>query len=498
LYFRKCQHDAIWKEPVPELSRQRRLLILAVCCSSLFIVGVDVTIVNVGLPSIQRALHAPVSGLQWVVDAYTVVIASLLILSGSVADRFGRRRVFQTGLAGFTLGSLLCSLAPGLGWLVAFRMVQAVGGSMLNPVAVSIITNTFTDPRERARAIGIWGGVFGLSIAAGPVCGGLLVAAVGWRGIFWANVPIGVAAFLLTALFVPESRADRARRLDPVGEVLVIVLLASLTYAIIEGPRAGWRSAEILALFGLAAVALAGLVRYEPRRAEPLLDLRFFGSAPFTGATLIAVSALASLGGFLFLNTLYLQEVRGLTPLDAGLSTLPVALMTLIFGPLSGRIIGRRGPRLPLVVAGIAMTAGAVLLTRLRPDTPAGLLLAAYVILGIGFGMVNAPITTTAVAGMPRAQAGVAAGIASTSRQVGASLGVAVTGSVLASGLHGPLADGFTQASQPAWWIITGCGAAVLVLALVTTGRWATATAARTARRITAGEATAQVTAFPA
>ncbi len=483
---------------MPELSRRRRLLILAICCSSLFIAGVDATIVNVGLPSIQRDLHAPVSGLQWVVDAYTLVIASLLILSGSVADRFGRRRVFQTGLAAFTVGSLLCSLAPGLSWLVTFRMMQAVGGSMMNPVAVSIITNTFTEPGERARAIGIWGGVFGLSIAAGPVCGGLLVASVGWRGIFWVNVPIGVAAIVLTALFVPESRAGRARRFDPVGEVLVIVLLASLTYAIIEGPRAGWLSAGILSLFGVAVAALAGLVVYEPRRAEPLLDLRLFRSAPFTGATLIAVSAFASLGGFLFLNTLYLQEVRGLSALHAGLYTLPVALMTLVFAPLSGRIIGRRGPRLPLLVAGVGMTAGAVLLTGLRPDTPVGALLACYVILGIGYGMVNAPITTTAVAGMPLAQAGVAAGIASTSRQVGTSLGVAVTGSVLASGLRGPLAAGFTQASLPAWWIITGCGAAVLVLALVTTGRWAIATAVRTAKRITAAEADVQVTAFPA
>jgi EmrB/QacA subfamily drug resistance transporter len=369
---------------------------------------------------------------------------------------------------------------------------------MMNPVAVSIITNTFTEPGERARAIGIWGGVFGLSIAAGPVCGGLLVASVGWRGIFWVHVPIGVAAIVLTALFVPESRAGRARRLDPAGELLVIVLLASLTYAIIEGPRAGWLSAEIVALFGVAVAALAGLVVHEPRRAEPLLDLRFFRSAPFTGATLIAVSAFASLGGFLFLNTLYLQEVRGLSALHAGLYTLPVALMTLVFAPLSGRIIGRRGPRLPLLVAGVGMTAGAVLLTGLRPDTPVGALLACYVILGIGYGMVNAPITTTAVAGMPLAQAGVAAGIASTSRQVGTSLGVAVTGSVLASGLRGPLAAGFTRASVPAWWIITGCGAAVLVLALVTTGRWAIATAVRTAEQITAAEADVQVTAFPA
>ena len=196
----------------PELSYRRRLLVLAVCCSSLFIVGIDATIVNVALPSIQRELHASVSGLQWTVDAYTIVVASFLMLSGSTADRVGRRRVFQAGLGLFTLGSLLCSLAPGLGWLVAFRMLQALGGSMLNPVAMSIVTNTFTDPAERARAIGLWGSVFGFSMALGPIAGGALVASVGWRGIFWVNIPVGVAAIILTALFVPESRAPRARR----------------------------------------------------------------------------------------------------------------------------------------------------------------------------------------------------------------------------------------------------------------------------------------------
>jgi len=480
---------------VPEPSRRRRLLILAICCMSLFIFGVDNTIVNVALPSIQRDLHAPVSGLQWTVDAYTVVVASFLILAGSTADRFGRRRVFQIGLATFTLGSLLCSLAPGLGWLVAFRMLQAVGGSMMNPVAVSIITNTFTDPRERARAIGIWGGVFGLSIAAGPVLGGLLVAGVGWRGIFWVNIPIGVAAIVLTALFVPESRAARARRPDPVGQVLIIVALAALTYAIIEGPHRGWLSAVILGLFALTAAAITGLVIYEPRREEPLLDLRFFRSAPFSGASLIAISALAALGGFLFLNTLYLQDVRGLSALHAGLYTLPLAAVTGLSSPLSGRIVGRRGPRLPLVISGLAITAGGVLLIGLTPTTSTGLLMAAYVILGIGFGMVNAPITTTAVAGMPLAQAGVAAAVASTSRQVGVTLGVAVVGSVVTSALHGPLRAGFTQASHVGWWVVAGCGTAVLLIGLLTSGRWARGTATRNAERIMSDEARIPVTA---
>jgi EmrB/QacA subfamily drug resistance transporter len=469
---------------VPELSRRRRLLILAVCCLSLFIVGVDITIVNVALPSIERDLHASVSGLQWTMDAYTLVLASFLMLAGSTGDRLGRRATFQVGLATFTAGSLLCSLAPGLGWLVAFRALQAVGGSMLNPVAMSIIANTFTGPRERARAIGVWGGVFGVSLALGPVLGGALVGTVGWRSVFWVNIPVGVAALVLTAVVVPESRAAAWRRPDPVGQALMVVTLAALTYAIIEGPRAGWSSAIILGAFSLAALAAAGLAVYEPRREDPLLDFRFFRSVPFSGATLIAITAFAGLGGFLLLNTLYLQDVRGLSALHAGLYTLPMAAMTVLLSPLSGRITGQRGPRLPLLLAGIMMTAGAALLGGLSASTPVAWLMFAYVTFGIGWGMVNVPITNTAVSGMPRAQAGVAAAVASTSRQIGSSLGVAVAGSVVTSGLHGPLRTGFASASHLGWWIIAGCGVGVLLIGLATTGRWARATAARTADRL--------------
>ena len=469
---------------MPELSRGRQLLVLAVCCSSLFIVGLDATIVNIALPSIQHDLHAPVSGLQWTVDAYTLVVASFLILAGSTGDRVGRRRTFQVGLATFTLGSLLCSLAPGLGWLVAFRAVQAIGGSMLNPVALSIIANTFTDDRERAQAIGIWGAVFGLSMALGPVIGGVLVATVGWRGIFWVNVPVGIVAIVATALAVPESRAAHPRRVDPVGQVLIIVMLASLTYAIIEGPSRGWGSPVILGLFGVAALAAAGLACYEPRRDEPLLDLRFFRSAPFTGAVVIAITAFSALAGFLFLNTLYLQDARHLSALHAGLYTLPMAAMTVLLAPLSGRITGRRGPRIPLVVAGVMTTAGALLMSGVTAVTPVAWLMLAYVVLGIGNGMVNPPISVTAVSGMPRSQAGVAAAVASTSRQVGASLGVALTGSAVASALHGSLRTGFVPASHTGWLIVAGCGVLVLVAALATSGRWARATAARTADRL--------------
>src|SRR5947209_8079525 len=258
---------------------------------SLLIVGLDSTIVNVALPAIHRSLHASFSGLQWTIDAYTLVLASLLMLAGSTGDRVGRRKVFQTGLVVFSLGSLLCALAPTLELLVAARVLQAVGGSMLNPVAMSIIRNVFEDPRERAQAIGVWGAAIGLSMALGPFVGGALVDSVGWRAVFIVNIPVGVAAFALTAAFVPESRAERPRRIDPVGQVLVIVTLASLTYAIIEGPRSGWTAPDILGLFSVSLVSAIALVLYELRRREPLLEMRFFRSAPFSGATAIAVCA---------------------------------------------------------------------------------------------------------------------------------------------------------------------------------------------------------------
>ncbi|MFF4282166.1 MFS transporter [Streptomyces kronopolitis] len=465
-----------------ELGRRRRLLVLAICCMSLLIVSLDNTILNVALPSIQHELHASVSGMQWTIDAYTLVLASLLMLAGSTADRLGRRRVFLVGLVVFAVGSLLCSLAPGLGWLVVFRMVQAVGGSMLNPVAMSIITNTFTEPRERARAIGVWGGVVGISMAAGPVVGGLLVQTVGWRSIFWINVPIGALAIFLTLRYIPESRAPRPRRVDPVGQLLVITLLGSLTYAIIEAPDAGCTSPQILVFVVAALGSLAGLLFYERRREEPLIDLRFFHSAPFSGATVVAVCAFAALAGFLFINTLYLQNIRGLSALDAGLYMLPMAGMTLVFAPVSGRLVGNRGPRPSLLAAGTAMTASGVLFAAFGAQSANPLLFTGYVLFGIGFGLVNAPITNTAVSGMPRAQAGVAAAVASTSRQVGQSLGVAVIGAVLASGAHAnATTDAFLAAARPAWWIIAGCGAAVLLLGAVTTGGWARETARRTA-----------------
>jgi EmrB/QacA subfamily drug resistance transporter len=455
------------------MQTRRRFLVLGICCMSLFIVSMDTTVINVALPSIGEDFGAPISGLQWTIDAYIVVLASFLLLSGSTADRIGRRRTFQTGLVIFGCGSLLCSVAPTLEWLIAFRMLQAFGGSMLNPVAMSIITNVFTEPRDRARAIGVWGGVSGLGLGLGPLVGGVLVELVGWRSIFWVNVPIVIVVVVAAAFFVPESRSPRPRRIDPVGQLVMVVLLASCIYAIIEAPHAGWLSAQTLSLFAVAAVALIALLVYEPRRTDPLIELRFFRSAPFCGAVVIAICSFASFAGFLFLNTLYLQMVRGFSPMQAGLCTLPLGLAVLVCSPISGRVVGAYGPRPSLLLAGAMICVGALMSMRITADTALVYVLASYLAFGVGQGVVNAPITNTTVSGMPRSHAGVAAAVATTSRQIGTSLGVAIVGSILTTHISASIADDLVRAGRPALLLLAGLGLMVVVVGAVTTSKWA-------------------------
>jgi EmrB/QacA subfamily drug resistance transporter len=463
-----------------ELSRRRRLLVLTICCASILIVVMDISIVNVALPAIRRELHASVSGLQWTIDAYTLVLASFLVLAGSTADRVGRRRIFQVGLAAFGLGSLLCSLAPGIGWLIAARVLQAVGGTMLNPVAMSIIANTFPEPAERARAIGVFGSVSGLALGLGPIVGGALVDGFGWRAIFWVNVPIVAIAIVGTALFVPESRAARARRVDPVGQVLVILVLGSVVYAIIESGRLGWTSPLILGLLAVAMAGTLGILGYEPRRADPLLELRLFRSVPFSAAIVLALCGLCAFGAFLFVTTLYLQDVRGLSALAAGLCLVPVGALVVVLGPVTGRLVAGHGPRLPLVVSGAAMALGGAASLWLGPATRLPAVLAVYLLFGVAMGTINPPITNSAVSGMPRSMAGVAASLASTGRQTGTTLGVAISGTIVGSSLArgGPA---FTSAAHGVWWMVAGLGVTIGALGLLSTGRWARRTAGQAA-----------------
>jgi EmrB/QacA subfamily drug resistance transporter len=465
---------------LPELDRRRRLLVLAICCASMIVVVMDISIVNVALPTIRRDLHASMSGLQWTVDAYTLVLASFLLLAGSTADRVGRRRIFQVGLAVFGIGSLLCGLASSIDWLIAARVLQAAGGTMLNPVAMAIVATTFPDPAERARAIGVFGSITGLALALGPILGGALVDSLGWRSIFWVNVPIVAVAIVCTALFVPESRAARARRFDPVGQTLMILMLGSVVSAIIESTRLGWTSPVILGLLAVAVLSALGILGYEPRRVDPLLELRLFRSVPFSAAILTALWGFCGFGAFLFVTTQYLQDVRGMSALTAGLSLLPVGVLTMVLSPLTGRLVGRHGPRLPLVIGGAALALGGGTSVWLGPATPLPVVLAVYLLFGIFLGTINPPITNTAVSGMPRSMAGVAASVASAGRQTGTTLGVAIAGTIVGSTAS---RDGmpFTSAEHGVWWLVLGLGIGILALGLLSTGRWALATAGRAA-----------------
>lgn len=474
----------------PALGRRRRLLVLAICSAAIVVVVMDISIVNVALPAIRHDLRAPVSGLQWTVDAYTLVLACFLVPAGATADRVGRRRVFQIGLAAFGIGSLLCGLAPGVGWLIAARAVQAVGGTMLNPVAMAIVATTFPDPRERARAMGVFGSMSGLSLALGPILGGALVDGLGWRSVFWVNVPIVAAAIVCTAMFVPESRAARARRFDPVGQALVILTLGGVVYAVIGSGSSGWTSPVVLGPLAVAVLGVLGILAYESRRADPLLELRLFRGVPFSAAILMALFALCGFGAFLFVTTQYLQDVRGMPALAAGLCLLPVGALVVALSPPTGRLVGARGPRVPLVVAGAALALGGAASLLIGPDTPLPAVLAVYVLFGVFLGTVNPPITNTAVSGMPRSMAGVAASLASAGRHTGTTLGVAIagtiTGSVSARGaVESTGAAGFTDAAHGVWWLVLGLGAAILVLALVSTGRRAAETARRAAAPFT-------------
>jgi EmrB/QacA subfamily drug resistance transporter len=455
----------------PAMASRRRRVVLAICCISVLMMGIDGSGVNVALPSIHRDLGTSITGLQWTIDVYTLGVAALLMFSGSMGDRFGRRRVFLVGLGLFTLGSLLCGLAPSLGWLIAFRGLQAAGGSALNPIAMSIIRSVFEDPRERSRAVGLWGATIGISMALGPLVGGGLVQAAGWRYIFFVNIPVGIAAILLAARWVPESRAPKPRPIDPVGQLLMVILFATLTFTIIQGAELGWLSPVIIALTAVWITALVALPIYELHHPAPLLDPRFFRNVSFSSSTVIAICVFAAFGGAVFLGTLYLQTVRGMAPLTAGLYVLPNAIGTAILAPLTGRFLAHHGVRLPYLVTGLGVVISALLFVTADAHSALWKILCAYAILGISLGTANPAVTTTALASIPAEQAGIASAIASLSRQLGSSLGVAIVGAVVASRLTGSFSEGLVHADRPAWLIIAGLGVLTTVLALTTTRR---------------------------
>ena len=461
-------------------SDHRKAAILVICCLSALITGMDLTIANLAIPSIRTDLAATAAHAQWVIAIYALVVASLQLLGGVAGDRFGRRRVLQIGMAIFMVGSLLCSLAPAIDALIAARALQAVGGSMMGPVALAIIAQVFPGPAERARAIGVWGAVFGASLALGPVVGGVLIELFGWRSVFWINLPICAVAIAACAMLVPESRSATTHDIDPVGQSLAAGSLFGLVFVLIESPGRGWTHPSIMVVAAAAACAFVGFLRYESGHADPFIDLRFFRSIPFASAAVVALLVYTVWGAFLFMMSIYLQGWRGYSAVHAGLLLLPVGVAVLVFSPLSGRLVGRVGTRPSLLTAGLMIAAMSTMLAFLTPTTPLWALVVIFVAFGITFGMVIVPINYAAVNGMPQNRAGAAAGITSTSKQVGISLGVAFSG-VLAGGALSPPVGSFTTSADPLWLFTFALGLAIAVLAIVSTSPRAQRSAERLA-----------------
>jgi MFS transporter, DHA2 family, methylenomycin A resistance protein len=417
-------------------NRQTKLLTLFAMCFALFMAMLDNTVVNVALPRIQESLGAGVSGLQWVVDAYTLLFASLLLTGGTLGDLFGRKRLFMAGLIIFSLGSLLCGLSGSIGFLIASRALQGVGAAALIPSTLSIITHTFPDPRERAQAIGLWAGVSGLALALGPVVGGLLVDSLGWQSVFFLNVPVGIAGLIVAARFAPESKNPEGRTIDLPGQVLGIAWLGSLTYALIEGNARGWTSPLIVTCLAIAVLGLVAFLLVERRSASPMLQLTFFRNSTFTGG--VTVAALVSFGmfGILFFLSLFMQNVQGYSPVGAGLRFLPATVAIIITAPLAGRWAGRIGSRVPMTI-GLAMVGGGMLLyLGVNEFTPYLHWFWIQPIQGVGMGLTMAPMTAAVMSSVPPARSGMASATTNASREVGGTFGIALLGAILTARLN--------------------------------------------------------------
>ena len=411
----------------------RRWLTLGVLCLSLLIIVMDNTILNVAIPSLIRDLGASNSEIQWIIDAYTLVFAGLLLTTGSISDRFGRKGALQAGIVLFAIGSASAALSTSTTHLIASRAFMGIGGALIMPATLSILTNVFRDPRERGRAIAIWAGFSGLAVALGPVTGGLLLRHFDWSSVFWVNLPIGAIALVAGYFVVPTSRDPHRRPLDPVGAVLSILGLGALLFGIIEGPTYGWTDPLVAGGFGLGVAMLATFIAWELHTPHPMLDMRFFKNARFTAANSAITMTFFALFGSLFLMTQYWQFVHGYSPLGAGVRMIPYACTMMLMAPLSARIVERVGTK-RVVTTGLLIIATALFaLSFLQATTPYPLAIAPFCVMAAGMGMTMAPATESVMGSLPPNKAGVGSAVNDTTRQVGGALGVAVIGSVVSS-----------------------------------------------------------------
>jgi EmrB/QacA subfamily drug resistance transporter len=399
----------------------------------LFMIMLDNTVVNVALPSIGRDLHISLSELEWIVTAYALVFAALLITGGKLADMFGRRKIFVIGLAIFSLSSLACGLAPNAGFLIGARAAQGIGAALMNPATLSIITATFP-PKQRGQAIGIWAGVSALALAIGPLVGGLIVDNIGWNWIFFVNVPIGILGIVVSQLVIKESRdTSHEQRLDLPGLLTSGLALFSLSYALIEGNAKGWSSPEILGLFVAAAAFLALFIALESRQRLPMLDLSLFKNGSFVGANLVALLVSLGMFGVFFFVSLYVQNILGYSPTKAGAVFLPMTILIILIAPIAGKLSDRIGGRW-LMGGGMTLLSISLLFyQRTGVHTDFWTLLPAMIIGGVGMALTMSPMTSVAMASVPVDKAGVGSGVLNSFRQVGGALGIAIIGAIVAS-----------------------------------------------------------------
>ena len=410
-----------------------RWVALGVLCLSLLTIVVDNTIVNVALPALVRELDADVSQLQWVVDAYTLVFAGLLLLAGALGDRYGRRRTLLAGLAVFAASSAAAASAGSVEALIAWRAVMGAGAAFIMPATLSLLISVFPDERERATAVGIWAATAGLGVALGPVAGGFLLDNFSWGSIFLVNVPLCVAAIVVGRRAIPESRNADAGRLDWAGAALSAAGLIALVYAVIEAPVEGWTSPPVIAAAVIALVLLGGFVRRQRRIAEPLLDLSLFRNPRFSAASTAVMVLFFALFGFLFLSTQYLQFVLGFSPFEAGIRVLPYAVAMIVSASLSGRIVRGVGTRRATTLGMLLFAGGLLVAATVGTDTGYGRLAVAFVIMGAGMGLAGAPATESIMNSLPAARANIGSAVNDTTRELGGALGVAVVGSVMSA-----------------------------------------------------------------
>jgi DHA2 family methylenomycin A resistance protein-like MFS transporter len=406
-------------------------LVLVALCLGQFMIQLDITIVNVALPSIGHDLHTSLSGLQWIVDGYSLALAGLLLTGGRVGDRIGHRRVYLTGLIVFGVASALCALAPSAGWLVCFRIGQGIGGAIQLPATLALLTHTFTDPRQRAQAVGIWSGAAGSALIVGPLLGGGLIAAFGWRAVFVVNLPIALAAVGLTLAAITGSAPSAGGGLDLSGQVLGAAALSLLAGGAIEGGHLGLASPAALGLFAAGILCLIGFLLVEDRGKNPMLPLSFFRSAAYSAAHIAAVVMGFVTIGLLFIFSLFFQQVQGDSAISAGVRFVPFTVAFVICGPLVGRVINRSGHRMPMTIGCLLMAIGCLLLLRVGPHTGYLVVAGPFVLIGIGYGLLSTPMAAAVMGAVPRARAGMASSTNLTGRITGGVFGIAVLGALL-------------------------------------------------------------------